>query len=110
MPELLEFEAYKYVIKSKCLNKKIDDVESSAKSLVKDIPFSVFKKGLINQKFDSVDRKGRYLIIHVSSGDKLVMHFGLTGFLIYSKDTNVKFSRVNILFKNTDILRCKRRA
>ncbi|MCL4361781.1 hypothetical protein M1446_05500 [Candidatus Dependentiae bacterium] len=97
MPEIPEVEAYKDCIKRNCLNKIIEDVESAAKSL----------KTLIGKKFTSVERKGKYLVISLGSSDKiLIMHFGMTGFLFYSKniDKKVRFSRVNFIFKDKSVL------
>lgn len=102
MPEIPEVEAYKKIIEDNCLNKKILSIDAPAKQLIKKISFDAFKKNLIGLEFESVDRKGKYLVINISDSDyKLVMHFGMTGFLIYSKDLKekIRFSAVNFIFK-----------
>ncbi len=103
MPEIPELEAYKYVVK-KCLHKKITDIQSSNKKLIKN-NFSDFKKQLINHAFSDVKRKGKYLEIS-SANYHVVMHFGLTGFVIYSKDSEekIKFSRVTFIFNDDSVL------
>lgn len=104
MPEIPELEAFEHLIKTDCLNKKIDNIQSSDKKLIKH-NFNDFKKKLISHKFISAERQGKYLIINISSSDyKLIIHFGLTGFLIYSKDEKIKFSRVEFIFNNDHIL------
>jgi formamidopyrimidine-DNA glycosylase len=107
MPEIPEVEAFKDYIKKTCLNKKISDVKSKDKSLIKGIVFKDFKNTLIDKKFKSAERKGKYLIINLThSQKKLVMHFGLTGSLAYKKsaDIPVKFSKVTFIFADNSAL------
>lgn len=61
---------------------------------------------MIGQEFASVEREGKYLILSLKpSAKKLVMHFGLTGFLVVTKKSeDVRFSQVRFYFKNNMIL------
>lgn len=104
MPEIPELEAFKYVVKTYCLHKKIKDVESSKKKLIK-FSFPTFKKELIGHTFDATERRGKYLLIYTSDRI-LVMHFALTGFLVYTKNSNenVRFTRVKFIFKDNSVL------
>ena len=104
MPEIPELEAFKYIVKTHCLHKKINNVESLNKKLIK-ISFPVFKKELIGHTFDSTERKGKYLLIYMSDGI-LVMHFALTGFLVYAKnsDEKVQFTCVKFIFNDDSVL------
>lgn len=106
MPELPELESFKKYVQLHALHKKIVDVESSDKAVIKKISFPLFKKELIGTTFDTAERKGKYLVISDSSDEKLIMHFGLTGFLIYSKnkDESVRFSTVQFIFKDNSVL------
>ncbi|MGB8367640.1 MAG: DNA-formamidopyrimidine glycosylase family protein, partial [Candidatus Babeliales bacterium] len=83
------------------------DVIACNKRSVKKVAFAGFKKALIGKKFSSVKREGKYLIIYLRSSDKkVVMHFGLTGFLVYTKDKEeeVRFSKVTFLFADGSVL------
>lgn len=104
MPELPEVEALKSYVKEHCLHKIISDVEVMAQSVLQKISAVQFKKSLIGHKFTSVERLGKYLIIDISTSQKkLVMHFGLTGSLVYTTDKNelVKYSRIQFVFSNS---------
>lgn len=106
MPELPEVQAYGYYLSQNCLNKKIIDIKSLDPDLIEN-DFSDFKKAIINKKFTSVNRKGKYLIISLSgSNKKLIMHFGMTGTLNYqkSKDIKVKYSKVTFIFNDNSAL------
>ncbi len=104
MPEIPELEAFKYVVKTHCLHKKIKNVESSNKKLIK-ISFPKFKKELVGHPFDATERKGKYLLIYTSDRI-LVMHFALTGFLVYAKnpDEKVRFTSVKFIFSDDSVL------
>ncbi len=101
MPEIPELEAFKEVIASHCVQKKIINVTAVDTKLIQ-TPLNTFKKNLIGNHFTTVQRLGKFLVVSLSSSDyKLVLHFGLTGFLVYTTDTTEKisFSQVQFLFK-----------
>ena len=104
MPELPEVEAFKSYIKVHCLHKIITDIKILDKSVIQKISAVQFKKLLIGHEFASIERLGKYLIINISSSEKkLVIHFGLTGSLVYTSDKNelIKYSRVQFIFNNS---------
>jgi formamidopyrimidine-DNA glycosylase len=107
MPELPELEAFKTYVKKNALNKKISHVDVDSKNLIKKITFGDFKKALLQKKFTDVDRKGKFLIIHINDSPlKLIIHFGLTGTFIFTKKKNqkVKYSQVTFIFLDDEAL------
>jgi len=106
MPEIPEVEAFKSYIKSHCMKKTIADISISASKIVHGASPATFKKTLIDNKFMQIERRGKFLIIKLAKADKyLVMHFGLTGWLSFTKeDVKVRFSAVRFIFKNHTVL------
>jgi len=107
MPELPEVEAFKEYVKNTSTNKKISDIKSASKRLIKKITFDDFKKTLKNKKIKSPKRKGKYLVIPLSdSKNKIIMHFGLTGSLKYTddRDEKVKYAQVSFIFSDGSVL------
>lgn len=105
MPEIAEVEAFKKYTLLHCMNKTIIDVAAQDQRVIQKIGFPSFKKNLIGEKFTQVQRKGKYLIITISSGQKLIMHFGLTGYLVFvHPDHTVRFSCVEFIFKKDESL------
>ena len=37
---------------------------------------------LTGQRFENVDRRGKYLLLELDSGDELMVHLGMTGHLL----------------------------
>lgn len=104
MPELPEVHAFKSIV-SECLNKKIILIDILDARVIKKISSLMFKKNLLNCSFSQVERRGKYLVISLSTKKVLVMHFGLTGFVVLTKpDQEVRFSCVNFSFSNKEIL------
>lgn len=102
MPELPEVNAFEAYIKKHCLHKIIGDVHAAVPGLIKNVSYPVFKKELIGDQFESVERSGKYLVINLKkSSKKIIMHFGLTGFLTYKKNhEKVRFSCITFMFKD----------
>ena len=99
MPELPEVEHFKNIF-SHALKKKIDNVVCHTPSLLKKITPKKFSDLLIGKSFSSVERKGKFLIIKLTGSDYyIVMHFGMTGWLEYKKqsdfdDTDKRFGQI----------------
>ncbi len=102
MPEIPEVTAFGAYVKNHCLKKVITLVQSTAPQLIKNINLAAFKQILVGDQFESVSRLGKYLVIDLKkSKKKLVMHFGLTGFLTYLHNhENVRYSCVNFIFND----------
>lgn len=87
MPELPEVETVKRGLSRLIVNKTITKVKSNNfKSLP--IDEAALNKIIIGSKILSVDRKGKMIIIDLSSGFSLVVHLKMTGQLIYRGHEN----------------------
>lgn len=107
MPELPEVEAFRAYIADNALHKTIDAITSSAPTLVKQVSFPTFKKDLVGASFSGATRKGKYVILSVAHTDqKVIIHFGLTGSIAYTKDQqeDIQFSKVIFYFKHDGAL------
>jgi len=63
-----------------------------------------------DKKIKEIDRRGKYIIIQLGSGDKLIFHLGMTGLLIYPYNENseeisegkIKAKHNHLVFTFTD--------
>ncbi len=108
MPEIPEVEAFKAYIHSHCMHKKIDAVMVHDARLIKAVSAAEFKKIVTGSKFEAIERKGKYLLISLApAGHIVVMHFGLTGFVVVADaDTAVRFEEVDFVFKAKKLAWC----
>ncbi len=82
MPELPEVETIRRDLVAKVTKKLITAVEIlSLKSAHNSAAF--FKKNLIKQNFDKIERRGKLLIFNINNNRFLLIHLKMTGQLIY---------------------------
>ncbi|HUW23237.1 MAG TPA: bifunctional DNA-formamidopyrimidine glycosylase/DNA-(apurinic or apyrimidinic site) lyase [bacterium] len=98
MPELPEVETIRRGLEKRILEKKVNRVEINTDRMVKKPSPKRFKEEVEGRNFKQVIRRGKYLILVLSSGKEIVIHLRMTGQLIYGKrDTK---NRVSFLLSN----------
>ena len=98
MPELPEVETIKRELERAVLGKKITEVKIHNPKVIKQPKPEIFSKGLKNITIKNILRKGKLLILELSSGQSLVIHLRMTGQLIYPGDA--RQSRVSFRLSN----------
>lgn len=111
MPELPEAETIKEDLKDIIKSRRIEGLEVGLAKAIKNTSGKRFIQELKGDVFESLSRKGKYLIFSLRSGKSLVIHLGMTGRLIHSKRNeeiskyDKKFSRVVFTLSNKETLR-----
>jgi len=104
MPELPEVETIRRDLHRKVKDKEIKFVTVNTPKIVKELPISEFCTQIEGKVFKNINRRGKYLVIELDSGKKLVIHLGMTGLLIYpfnedsKKIINVKHNHLVFTF------------
>ncbi|HDI45735.1 MAG TPA: formamidopyrimidine-DNA glycosylase, partial [Candidatus Omnitrophica bacterium] len=83
MPELPEVETIRHDLQSLIVGKRIRDIEVREKKILKKprtIP--VWKKN-IRSRIKNIHRKGKFLILELTTGFKIVIHLRMTGQIVY---------------------------
>jgi len=100
MPELPEVETIKRDLQKLIIKRTISSVDVIEPKSIRNRS-SFFKKKLTGSHFVSIGRKGKLLIMELSSSDFLLARLGMTGQLIYcQKNLPGKHTRVAINFQN----------
>ncbi|WP_022853039.1 bifunctional DNA-formamidopyrimidine glycosylase/DNA-(apurinic or apyrimidinic site) lyase [Thermodesulfatator atlanticus] len=100
MPELPEVETIKNTLASKITGKKIIDVRIGLPKLVSPQP-GKFIELIKGQEIKNLLRKGKFLIIELSNDLALLVHFRLTGQLVYLEDSQRPPQHTHIIFSLT---------
>src|SRR2546425_12301382 len=80
MPELPEVEVVRKDLERDVLGKKIKDVQVKLPRIIRRHKSrKEFTERLVGRKITKVDRRGKYILLHLDSSDVLVMHLGMTG-------------------------------
>ncbi len=88
MPELPEVETLRRELARAVAGKKITGVTVYNSRVIKEPAKEAFVNGLKNTMIKNVLRKGKLLIIELSSGKSLAVHLKMTGQLIYPGDAS----------------------
>ena len=86
MPELPDVEIYRKYLESTALNQEISKVDFYCPRVLKEIGEAELKSALKGRKLTAARRHGKHLFAALDDGNWLVLHFGMTGFLVYFKD------------------------
>ena len=102
MPELPEVETYRRYLEETALGQTVVDlkVEDPRRQLT--IDYDTLLQALKGRQLMSTHRIGKHLLVTLSSGKVLVLHFGMTCDLAYYRDEEdtLRFSRMVFCFSN----------
>ena len=94
MPELPEVETVRRRLADRLEQRVIESVEVFDALWCKPVDPGTTEERLTGAKILETDRRGKYLIWHLSNDMSLVMHLRMTGTLLYDPDPDTQYSRV----------------
>jgi len=86
MPELPDVELFRRYFDATSLHQRIAFVQVKAPELLRGLSTRQLREHLQGRRFESTHRHGKYLFATTDSGECLMLHFGMTGFLKYFKN------------------------
>ncbi len=100
MPELPDVEARKSRIESFGLGEPLKKVLVRDERILEGIKPTAFSRALKGAEFTSVKRRGKYLLVATNKNSTLLLHFGMTGDIVYTKkgEPAPPYSRVEFIF------------
>jgi len=93
MPELPEVETIKNELSPWVVGQGFTQVTILDSKLVCGDSAEEVRRGLIGQKIESLGRRGKYLIFHLSNGRSLIMHLRMTGSLLLNPEDMDRYAR-----------------
>ena len=86
MPELPEVETVKNQLLPHIIGRTITKVTLLWERMVKGQDAAEFTRRIAGQKILDIVRHGKYLIVNLNSGEKLIIHLKMTGSLLLEKE------------------------
>lgn len=99
MPELPEVEAIRRVIEPQIQGLTIEQITVSRREVVAHPTADEFCRCLTGQIFDSMTRRGKFLVIRLKSGDKIIIHLRMTGCLLVTPTAHPEEKHTHIIFR-----------
>jgi len=100
MPELPEVETIKNELSPWVVGQSFTQVTILDAELVCGGSAEEVRRGLIGQKVESLGRRGKYLIFHLSNGRSLIMHLRMTGVLLLNTKGVERYARAAFHLSN----------
>jgi formamidopyrimidine-DNA glycosylase len=100
MPELPEVETIKNELSPWVVGQSFTQVTILDTELFCGGSAEEVRRGLIGQKVESLERRGKYLIFRLSSGRSLIMHLRMTGVLLLNPRGVNRYARAVFQFFN----------
>lgn len=101
MPELPEVETVRRELEGKILNQTLDVPVLYLPKLVK-TPLSTFLETIPGSTITDITRKGKFLLIHLDKGYKLIFHFRMEGKLFLVDKEEHSLSHLNLFLPFKD--------
>ncbi|MEO1413137.1 MAG: DNA-formamidopyrimidine glycosylase family protein [Bacteroidota bacterium] len=100
MPELPEVHAFHQYFKQHALNRPIQKVTVADDKIIRNLSSRSFQRRLKGRTFVDSFRRGKYLFGELDNGHHVLLHFGMTGDLIYYTQAadKPKFERFAFVF------------
>lgn len=98
MPELPEVETIKRVIEPQIRGLVIENVAVRRPEVVAYPAADIFCKLLTGQVISHMERRGKFLIICLISGDRIILHLRMTGGLLLTPADNPEEKHTHIVF------------
>lgn len=103
MPELPEVETIRRSLEEKIKGKTMLGVDVFLDKMLKGLNPAEFGENLKGRKITGIDRRGKYLIIHLSGGLLMVIHLRMTGQLLYCSADQEKAKHTHVVFYLNDL-------
>ena len=98
MPELPEVETIRRVLEPQLQNRTIEKVTVNHKDAVAYPSMDDFCLGLTGQMVSHIQRRGKFLIICMKSGDRVILHLRMTGGLLFTPKNYPEEKYTHLIF------------
>jgi len=100
MPELPEVETIKNELAPRVVKQGFTQVTILDSEVVCGGSAEEVRRGLIGQKIESLERRGKYLIFHLANGKSLIIHLRMTGVLLLDSKESDRYARAVFRLSN----------
>ena len=102
MPELPDVEAFRGYFNDTSLNKRVKELEVRSDDILDDVSKEQLISSVEGRRFEQTERLGKHLMVKLEKDKWMAMHFGMTGYFSYFKNTGdiPKHTRILFYFDN----------
>jgi formamidopyrimidine-DNA glycosylase len=102
MPELPDVEGFRGVFAEHGAGRRIADVRVADAGLLRDVSVERLRETLTGHSFGEPERRGKWLIVPLSNGAVLLLHFGMTGSVVWASERSRPHRHDRVTFALSD--------
>lgn len=102
MPELPDVEGFRGVIAEHGTGRRIASVRVADPRVLHDVSAKKLSETLTGACFDEPERRGKWLLVPLSSGPVLILHFGMTGSMVWDAGASPPHRHDRVTFAVSD--------
>lgn len=102
MPELPEIEAIKRVVESQIKGFEVQRIMAGRPEVIAHPAADEFCRRTVGQMFAEIRRRGKFLILCLESGDRLILHLRMTGCLLVTPADYPEEKHTHLVFHLSD--------
>lgn len=102
MPELPEVETIRRILEPQIQGLMIHNVAVNRPEVIAHPSSNEFCKQLVGQTIDRMERRGKFLLVLLNSGDRILIHLRMTGCLLYTPADLPEEKHTHIIFQLND--------
>ncbi len=99
MPELPEVEAIKRAIEPQIQGLSIKNIDIRRQEIIAHPTADEFVQRLTGQMVDGMERRGKFLLIRLESGDRVILHLRMTGCLLFTPSGHPEEKHTHLVFQ-----------
>ncbi|MCD8197854.1 MAG: bifunctional DNA-formamidopyrimidine glycosylase/DNA-(apurinic or apyrimidinic site) lyase [Lachnospiraceae bacterium] len=99
MPELPEVETIKRIIEPQIQGLRIENITVNRPEIVAHPSADEFCRCLRGQTVSNMTRRGKFLLIHLKSGDRIILHLRMTGCLLVTPNDYPQEKHTHLVFE-----------
>ena len=102
MPELPEIEVIKRVIEPQIKGLAVQRITAGRPEVIAHPAADEFCGRITGQRFAGIERRGKFLILWMESGDRIILHLRMTGCLLVTPADDPEEKHTHLVFKLSD--------
>lgn len=102
MPELPDVEGFRGVFAEHGAGRRIESVRVADAGVLRDVSVERLRETLTGRSFGEPERRGKWLIVPLSNDAVLLLHFGMTGSIVWARDTSRPHRHDRVTFALSD--------
>lgn len=99
MPELPEVETVRRTLEERILGRRIDAFEAIDQRFIRYPSVEEFTTRVVGTTITSLERRGKYLVICLDSGDRMIVHLRMTGRLVAVDPGEPRAKHTHLIFR-----------